>query len=310
MSVEPLQLEAPPEDSKSNKVALQQRSPVWDRRDRVRLLIWVGIGFLLPAAFIFGFHIGPWRSGSVLSVGTEMPSQAIMVFFVSLATWIVSRIEGRPLDDYGIPLRAAFGRRFWEGSVWGFTMLSAILLILWLSGHFRIDSVALSGSAVYKWALAWAATFLAVSLTEEFAFRGYWLFSFSKRLRFWPAALFLSVVFGAAHIRNHGENALGVMQVVETGLLFCLTIRRTGNLWFAVGFHAAWDWAETFFYGTPDSGLLGVDRLLHTVSLGPKWLTGGSAGPEGSLAAFVVLLLCALLIHLRFPNTIYPDRHR
>jgi membrane protease YdiL (CAAX protease family) len=117
-------------------------------------------------------------------------------------------------------------------------------------------------------------------------------------------------VFGAAHIRNHGENALGVMQVVEAGLLFCLTIRRTGNLWFAVGFHAAWDWAETFFYGTPDSGLLGVDRLLHTVSLGPKWLTGGSAGPEGSLAAFVVLLLCALLIHLRFPNTIYPDRHR
>jgi hypothetical protein len=288
MSVEPLQLEAPPEDSKSNKVALQQRSPVWDRRDRVRLLIWVGIGFLLPAAFIFGFHIGPGRSGSVLSVGTEMPSQAIMVFFVSLATWIVSRIEGRPLDDYGIPLRAAFGRRFWEGSVWGFTMLSAILLIHWLSGHFRIDSVALSGSAVYKWALAWAATFLAVSLTEEFA----------------------SVVFGAAHIRNHGENALGVMQVVETGLLFCLTIRRTGNLWFAVGFHAAWDWAETFFYGTPDSGLLGVDRLLHTVSLGPKWLTGGSAGPEGSLVAFVMLLLCAFLIHLRFPNTIYPDRHR
>lgn len=310
MSVEPRELEAPPEDSKGNKVALQQRSPVWDRRDRVRLLIWVGVGFLLPGAFIFGFHIGLGRSGPVLSVGTEMPSQAIMVFFVSLATWIVSRIEGRPLDDYGIPLRQAFGRRFWEGSVWGFTMLSAILVILWLSGHFRMDSVALSGSAVYKWALAWAATFLAVSLTEEFAFRGYWLFSFSRRLRFWPAALFLSVVFGAAHIRNHGENALGVLQVVETGLLFCFSIRRTGNLWFAVGFHAAWDWAETFFYGTPDSGLLGVGRLLHTVSLGPKWLTGGSAGPEGSLVAFVMLLLCAFLIHLRFPNTIYPDRPR
>jgi len=145
LSVEPLELEAPPEDSKSNnKVALQPQSPVWDRKDRVRLFIWAGVGLLLPGAFIFGFHIGPGRSGSVLSVGTEMPSQAIMVFFVSLATWIVSRIEGRPLDDYGIPLRQAFGRRFWEGSVWGFAMLSAILLILWLSGHFRMDSMALS----------------------------------------------------------------------------------------------------------------------------------------------------------------------
>jgi len=54
------------------------------------------------------------------------------------------------------------------------------------------------------------------------------------------------------------------MQVVATGLLFCLMIRRTGTLWFAVGFHEAWDWAETFFYGTPDSGLLGVGRFLNT----------------------------------------------
>jgi membrane protease YdiL (CAAX protease family) len=308
MSVEPVELEARPDHSK--KAAAQKQAAAWGRRDRVRLLIWGGIGFLLPGAIIFGLHISPGRSGAVLSVGSEMPSRAIMLFFVSLATWIVSRIESRPLDDYGIPLRKAFGGKFWEGSVWGFATLSAILLILWLSGNFRIHSVALSGSAVFMWALAWASTFLVVALVEEFAFRGYWLFSFSRRLRFWPAALLLSVVFGAAHISNHGENVLGVLQVVETGLLFCFTIRRTGNLWFAVGFHAAWDWAETFFYGTPDSGLLGVGRLLNTVSVGSKWLTGGSAGPEGSVVAFVTLLFCALLIHLRFPNTIYPDRPR
>ena len=97
------------------------------------------------------------------------------------------------------------------------------------------------------------------------------------------------------------------MEVLTTGLLFCLTIRRTGTLWFAVGFHAAWDWAKTFFYGTPDSGLLGVGRLLNTSVRGPNWLTAGSAGPEGSVLAFFVLTLCALLIHLRFPKTVYPD---
>jgi uncharacterized protein len=85
-------------------------------------------------------------------------------------------------------------------------------------------------------------------------------------------------------------------------------IRRTGTLWFAVGYHAAWDWAETFFYGTPDSGLLGAGRFLNSSSHGPNWLTGGSAGPEGSVFAFLVLVLCALLIHLRFPNANYPDR--
>ena len=63
-----------------------------------------------------------------------------------------------------------------------------------------------------------------------------------------------------------------------------------------------------FFYGTPDGGLLGVGRFLNSSVQGPNWLTGGSAGPEGSIFAMVILLLCAGLIHFRFPKAIYPDR--
>jgi membrane protease YdiL (CAAX protease family) len=280
----------------------------WARTDRIRLLIWVGISFLPPAAFLFAMRLATGKSDSAFTVQRELPVKAVMTFFVTLATWVVSRIEQRPLDDYGIPPRQAFGKRFWEGMVWGFAMLSPILLLLRVSGHFQIDSMALTGSAVYRWALAWGVTFLFVSLNEEFAFRGYWLFTMARRMRFWPAALFLSAVFGVAHLGNKGENVLGILQVVATGLLFCLMIRRTGNLWFAIGFHAAWDWAETFFYGTPDSGLVGVNHFLNTSVQGPNWLTGGSAGPEGSIFAIVILLLCALLIHLRFPKAIYPDR--
>ena len=304
-----LQSERAPVDG-SNRLAttLPPRPQAWGRTDRIRLFIWVGIAILLPGAFVLVLHLSVGRGGSGFTVHSELPNKAIMAFFVVLATWIVSRMEKRPLDDYGIPPHQAFGRRFWEGSVWGFAMLSAILLILRVLGHFRIDSVALTRRAILLYALAWAITFLAASLSEEFVFRGYWLFSFSRRMRFWPAALFLSIVFGAAHLTNHGENVLGILEVVVTGLLFCLTIRRTGNLWFAVGFHAAWDWAETFFYGTPDSGLLGVGRFLNTSVQGPNWLTGGSAGPEGSVIALFVLFLCALLIHIRFPKAIYPDR--
>lgn len=280
----------------------------WGRPERNRLLVWVGIAFILPAPFIYALHLAGRPPGGVFSVQTELPIKTITAFFVVLGTWIVSRMEKRPLDDYGIPSRQAFGKRFWEGCVWGFAMLSLILLVLHVSGHFQIDSVALAGGAVYRYALGWGAAFLAVAISEEFAFRGYLLFSFSRRIRFWPAALFTSAIFAVAHLLNPGENLLGILQVVVTGLLFCLMIRRTGTLWFAVGYHAAWDWAETFFYGTPDSGLLGAGRFLNTSSHGPNWLTGGSAGPEGSVFAFLVLALCALLIHLRFPNANYPDR--
>ncbi len=297
-----------PVDTSHSLNASTENPRPWGRIDRQRLFVWVAIAFLPPLPVAFALHLLAGHNNSLLAVRSELPLKALMALFVSLATWVVSRMEKRPLDDYGIPPRQAFGGRFWEGSVWGFAMLSAILLPLNVSGHFHIDSMALTGSSGLRWALAWGATFLAVSLSEELTFRGYLLFTMSRRLRFWPAALFMSVAFGVAHLGNHGENWLGILQVVATGLLFCLMIRRTGNLWFAIGFHAAWDWAETFFYGTPDSGLLGVGRFLNSSVQGPNWLTGGSAGPEGSILAFLILLVCAALIHFRFPNALYPDR--
>ncbi|MFZ3215530.1 MAG: type II CAAX endopeptidase family protein [Candidatus Acidiferrales bacterium] len=284
--------------------------PRWGSTDRKRLLLWVAIAFIPSVLFVLALHAIQKPAESVFSIQSELPLKGMMAFFVVLATWIVSRMEKRPLDDYGIPPGQVFGMRFWEGLLWGFGMLSAILLALRWTGHFQIDSVALQGGAVWRYAIGWGAVFFAVAVHEEFAFRGYWLFVLARLRGFWLGALFTSVIFGVAHLGNPGENILGILQVVLIGLIFCLTIRRTGNLWFAVGFHAAWDWAETFFYGTPDSGLLGVGRYLNTSVQGPKWLTGGSAGPEGSVIALLVLLLFALLVHLRFPKAIYPDRPR
>jgi uncharacterized protein len=280
----------------------------WVRADRLRLFTWLLIAFLPPLAIGLAFHLVATQSGSLMSVRTQLPLKTGTAFFVALATWVVSRMEKRTPADYGIPVPQALGRRFWEGAVWGFAMLSAILLILDASGHFRIDSIALAGKAAWRAALGWGAVFLAVSLSEELAFRGYLLFVLARRIRFWPAAMILSAGFAAAHLGNRGENVFGILQVVAIGLLFCLTIRRTGTLWFAIGFHAAWDWAETFFYGTPDSGLLASGHLVNSSVQGPDWLTGGVAGPEGSVFSFVIILACATLIHLRFPNAVYPDR--
>ena len=281
----------------------------WKPAARRRLLVFVGIGFLLPAPFVLGLlHFVFKGALSTLTATAELSIKAIGAFFAILATVIVARMEKRPPDDFGMPLRTMLGARFWEGAAWGFAMLSAILLVLRATGHFQIDSVALAGAAAWRYAAGWGLAFLAVSISEEFLFRGYWLWALARWKGFWPAALVTSAVFGLAHLANPGENVLGILQVVATGLLFCLMIRRTGTLWFALGYHAAWDWAQTFFYGTPDSGMLGVGRLLNTSASGPAWLTGGSAGPEGSLLALAVIGACALLLLARFPKALYPDR--
>jgi len=283
--------------------------PATPVRFQVRdIILWVLITFLVPALYILAFRHKLAPQNGLLTLHAEIPGRFVQAFFVALATYVVSRLEKRPLLTYGMPPRQAFGARFWEGCAWGFVMMSLILLVIRLTGHFQIDSVALSGRAVFKYAVGWALVFYFVAISEEFIFRGYILFLYTQRMRFWRGALVLSVLFGVAHLGNPGENVFGIVQVIVVGLIFCFTIRRTGTLWLAVGFHASWDWAQTFFYGTADSGLFGVGRFLNTSSAGPRWLTGGSAGPEGSVVALIVLLLFALLVHLRFPNAIYPDR--
>ena len=151
-------------------------------------------------------------------------------------------------------------------------------------------------------AMAWAAVFALVGVTEGFAFSGYPLFALARGVGFWPAAAILAVVFGGLHLAvNGGENWLGSVSLVIVGLLVAFTLRRTGSLWFAIGIHSAWDWAQSFLYGVPDSGIAVAGHLLTPSFQGSPWMTGGTAGPEASLVTFVGYVFAFGLISLRFP---------
>jgi len=74
----------------------------------------------------------------------------------------------------------------------------------------------------------------------------------------------------------------------------------------AIGFHTAWNWGQSFFYGVPDSGASVPGHLFDPTFSGPAWLTGGSVGPEGSwlcplLLAVVSVVLAAWLRETRYP---------
>jgi hypothetical protein len=68
-----------------------------------------------------------------------------------------------------------------------------------------------------------------------------------------------------------------------------------------VGWHASFDFGETFLYSVPDSGMLLKHHLSSATLHGPAWLTGGTAGPEASAFSFLTMGISALIIHLLFP---------
>jgi membrane protease YdiL (CAAX protease family) len=210
---------------------------------------------------------------------------------ILLASWIMAKIEARTIADYGLPWRKIFGHRFWEGVAMAFVGLTGFLTLSHFAGVFRFGEITQRGTEIWKWGALYGFGFIIVALEEEFHYRGYGLSTLTKGIGFWPAAIASSAVFGYSHLANSGENWLGAFNASAGGLLFCLLLRRSGDLWMPIGFHASWDWTQTYFYGVPDSGHVLPGHLFSGNFFGPRWLTGGTVGPEGSVLLTLLLIL-------------------
>ena len=267
-----------------------------------------GWGF---AAYVITFYLLRRLSGDVLALfdlgllRAIARDEAVALLTALIPALILMRIERRRWGAYGLPLGQAFGKFFWIGAVWGFAGITLLLTLLYGLHVFNFGSFVLHGFRIVKFAAFWAGVFLLVGLYEEFLLRGYTQFALTRGIGFWPAAAVLSAEFGWLHRSNAGEEWPGLLAAALIGFFFCLTLRRTGTLWFAVGFHAAWDWGETFFYAVPDSGGVYPGHLLSSSLHGNPWLTGGSVGPEGSVICFAVIGILWLGFHLSYRKANY-----
>jgi membrane protease YdiL (CAAX protease family) len=280
----------------AGSVLLPERMPSGRLREDLsaswRLATYIACAFLTAYLTMwFGTSFFHSPLGGRMALWQEMYTEVALALGVLLPGFLMARIEGTNVDDYGLPRRQAFGKMFWVGGVWGLASITVLMLALRGVHAFYFGQVVLHGVRALRFAAFWGVFFVVVGLTEEFAMRGYTQYTLSKRIGFWPSAAALSLVFSAIHFRNPGETWVGLAGVVAIGLFFCLTLYRTGNLWFAVGFHAFWDWGQTYLYSVPDSGTVDVGHLMRPSFQGPEWLTGGSVGPEGSVLCFVVMAL-------------------
>jgi membrane protease YdiL (CAAX protease family) len=224
-----------------------------------------------------------------------------------LAALLMARLERRSFGAYGLPLRGAFGKFFLLGALFGLAEISAVVGAMAALGAYHFGAIVLlSAAQLLRWLIFWVLFFIVVGLYEEFAYRGYVQFTLAQSTGFWPAALLLSGAFGAVHIFNPGETWPGILGIVLTGILWCFALQRTGNLWFAVGMHASFDFGETFLYSVPDSGVVFPGHLSSATLAGPSWITGGSAGPEGSVFDFLILLLFFYVVHRLFRKPSVP----
>ncbi len=258
----------------------------------------VGLFLLLAAAFMLAeallARLVPRAlvlslvHGGGLTPGFVVLNEMLLLVPVALATLVMASLEGRRFSAYGLGGQRRLARLA-QGALAGLVFIGLLVALLAATGHASLAWGGLGAGGIAVFALGWALASLLTGLTEEFCLRGYLLQVFNKGLGFWPALAITSLLFGLVHIGNHGEGGIGIATAVMGGAIMALGVRGTGALWWSIGLHGAWDYAENFLAGTPDSGQICLGTLLHFTPRGPAYLSGGATGPEGSLFALALL---------------------
>jgi hypothetical protein len=287
------------------------------------LLIFIAImAVLMVSAHFIALKVHPVnpksaKTPSEITLTFGLVNEAIPFLFVLFAAWIMSKIERRPNGVYGLGGSRKMPQ-FFAGLAWGVSCLSLLVFTLWKTGLLVFDRRLLFGTDVLRYGLMWLLGFLLVGLLEEYLTRGYLQYTLtrglagiyqsifktrhSQLLGFWTSAVFFSILFGMGHSGNPGESPIGLLAAGLAAMVFCFSLWRTGSLWWAIGFHASWDWAQSFLYGVADSGLMVQHHLMATHPVGKPILSGGATGPEGSIFILAILALICVIIVLTLPR--------
>jgi len=231
-----------------------------------------------------------------LSAPSLFIEELVGFLIVLLVTGIAAFFERRRVDDYGLPVSQAFGLLFWKGMLAGLLVVIFVAGAMIVSGAMQVHGLALNGTALLWFGLLWLGANLLVGLNEEYLFRGYALQALWRGAGFWPAAIVTTTIFAGLHMSKPHENAMDIGMIFILGLAICLSVQRTGTLWWAVGWHAAFDFGQFFLIGTHNGGQAPVGHLLAVTFDGPALLNGGELGTEASI--FMVPAAIATFIYV------------
>jgi hypothetical protein len=188
------------------------------------------LGFLVPIGYCASRISYGILNRMNLQYYTPVGGLVVMGIFAAmllLVTWIMAKIEGRTIADYGLPWRRAFCGQFWLGASISFLSLTALLFMLHLLGAYSFGSRALHGAEVLKYGTVWAVPLFLAAMLEDFFYRGYVLFTLTTGIGFWPAAILTSLLMGGAHHFNPGGRGLGPVSATAYCLVTCLILRRS-----------------------------------------------------------------------------------
>ncbi|RMA58070.1 CPBP family intramembrane glutamic endopeptidase [Ulvibacter antarcticus] len=179
------------------------------------------------------------------------------------------------------------------GFLLGFSILSFVILILYLLGYYKIIEF-----AGFSYFLAPFSFLVIAALIEEILFRAILYRILENWIGTYIVLIIISILFELPHIFNDNVTLLSVLLGLLFGFAHGIMYTYTKRIWLPFAFHLGWNFAQPF-YGSNLSGIQDVGTIFSAEFNGPELITGSIYGIEDSiLSIFLLLLLCIVFLRL------------
>ncbi|SFG79434.1 CPBP family intramembrane glutamic endopeptidase [Pedobacter insulae] len=209
-----------------------------------------------------------------------------LIFSVFGALFLLTKIfYPITFHDFFITKKGAFSGLL-KGTVIGVIIMTICVMLMALTGNasFMMGSINIGLFFFY------ILYFLIVALFEELFFRTYALFVLAETYPLTVSVLINGVLFGLLHTGNAGFTWLAMLNISLAGILFSMVTLYHRNISWAIGIHLGWNFAQGVLFGFNVSGNK-TTGLLNTKPIGPRHLSGGEFGIEGSVICTMVMML-------------------
>lgn len=256
------------------------------------LLVFAFTGVPLMGVLLFVFALGtPGGVAGVLGDETRIALPALFAQAVGFSAGalvaflvVVGPMEKRSPGEVGFGARGALSGNA-GGFATGAALMSAVIGVLALAGWYRVLGPGVGTAGQFA---AYVLLFFLIGLYEEVLFRGILFRVLEGWLGTYAAVALSALAFGFVHGANPGASSMATLFIaLEAGILLAAVYRLTGNLWWAVGLHWAWNLFQGPVFGVPVSGIE-LQTPLRAALTGPEAWTGGAFGPENGLVALVL----------------------
>lgn len=225
--------------------------------------------------------------------GTAVNICVVLVF----VRWLFRHVDRRDVSELRMDLTARLPVLMVAGMVAALAMLAIIFAVQIQLGWITISKINWPpDNALLSVAFVTLVQFVSVGFLEEVRYRGYGYASGEGSLPRPVLIIFTAALFGLMHAQYGAFSVLAVASLMTIALFYIASLHLFGSIWFGVGFHFVWDFAQVSVFGLALASQQETQSLIDITQHGPALWVGGEALIEAGLTYLVAFAAAAMIV--------------